>query len=180
MKNVNPVLDAILERSSIRAFESRPIEEAKLELLRTAALAAPTAMNRRSQRFAFVTNKEVMARIDAAASAAFPQLKDRLAEHGVMYHPPLFVAVFAEKGRFSGADAGIAVENLVLAAQSLGLGSVILGMPAPAFEGEQGEKLMRELGVPEGFGFELAVSVGYPATEKKPHEFNPEQIVDID
>ena len=58
--------------------------------------------------------------------------------------------------------AGIAVENMALAAVGLELGSVILGMPHEAFVGEEAEELRKALHFPEGFDFMIALAVGYP------------------
>ena len=58
-------------------------------------------------------------------------------------------------------DCGIAVENMALAAGGLGIGSVIRGLPKPAFTGEKADELRTRLRCPEGYDFVIALSLGY-------------------
>ena len=183
---VNFVMNAILDRSSIRAYAETPLTETELTQLKKAALASPTAMNRQNQRFVFVTNREVIDKIDAAVvegiiasgNAAFAE---RIRSRGgkTLYNAPLFVGIFAKPARFAQIDAGIAVENLALAAKSLGLDSVILGMPDAAFAGEKGHEFAASLGVPEGFEFMIGIAIGHRATEKAPHEWDESHVIEV-
>lgn len=183
---IKTVMEIILTRSSIRAYEDRPIEEFKLAELKEAALASPTAMNRQNQRFVFVTNRAVIDSIDkavvdgiiASGNEAFAE-RTRSRGGKTLYNAPLFIGIFSAPGHYAGVDAGIAVENIALAAKSLGLDSVILGMPSAAFAGEKGRELAASLGVPEGFEFTIGISVGYKATEKEPHEWDESHIIEV-
>lgn len=181
-----PVLEAILSRSSIRAYKDTPLTEEQLTALKKAALASPTAMNRQEQRFLFVTNKEVIERINAAVldgviASGNEAFAERIRSRGgrILYSPPLFVGIFAAEGNYAGVDAGIAVENLAIAAKELGLDTVILGMPAAAFSGEAGRKLAESLGVPTGYDFRIGISIGYKDTEKEPHEWDESHIIEV-
>lgn len=186
IKKDNPVLEAMLDRSSIRAYTDEKLTDDEIRMLEFAALSAPTAMNRQEQRFLFVNDrdtildieKRVVDAIEASGDAAFAE---RIRSRGgkVMYDAPLFVAIFAKTGRYSGIDAGIAVQNLALTAKSLGLDSVILGMPTPAFMGEDGKALQKKLGVSEELDFMIAISIGHRAMDKEPHEWNEEHIIHL-
>ena len=50
---------------------------------------------------------------------------------------------------------------MALAAEGLGIGSVILGLPKPAFTGEKADELRTRLRCPEGYDFVIALSLGY-------------------
>ena len=182
----NPVMEAILSRSSIRGYLDKPLTEEQLTGLKQAALASPTAMNRQEQRFLFITNKEVIAKIDEAIVASFmasgnTAIAERIRSRGgsSLYDPALFIGVFAKEGRFSGVNAGIAAENIAVAAKGLGLDSVILAMPDAAFSGERGKAFAAELGVPEGYAFEIGLSVGYRAVEKEPHAWDESHVIEV-
>ena len=182
----NPVLEAILARSSIRAYADEPLSDEQLAALRQAALASPTAMNRQGQRFLFITNKAVIERIDKAVIDGLiahgnTDFAERIRARGgsTLYAPPLFIGIFSLDGHYSGVDAGIAAENIAIAAKGLGLDSVILGMPSAAFGGEAGAAFARELGVPEGFHFEIGVSVGRRAAEKEPHSWDESHVIEV-
>ena len=140
--HVNDVIKTMLERSSIRAYTDEKLTQEQISLLRNAALSAPTAMNAQDQRFVFVTNAEIIAEleagvVEAACAGGDAAFAERIKQRGgkIMYDAPLFVGIFAHPAKFSGVDAGIAVQNIALAAKSIGLDSVILGLPRLAFEG---------------------------------------------
>ena len=74
-------------------------------------------------------------------------------------------------------DCGIVVENMALAASSLGLGNVICGMAAMLINDECGAAYKEKL-IPEGYEFGVALLVGYPVdTEGTPHEPDMSKII---
>ena len=73
-------------------------------------------------------------------------------------------------------DCGIAVENMALAAECLGIGSVILGLPKPAFKGNKADELRTKLQCPEGYDFVIAIALGYSTDMKEPHDLREEKI----
>ena len=88
----------------------------------------------------------------------------------------------AETGfKWSHVDAGIAVENIALLSEELGLGNLIIGCIYDALHGEKGKYFSEKLAIPEGYEFEIAIAVGHKATSKEPHKYNAEaQITVID
>lgn len=182
----NPVLQAIYERSSIRAYAPEELTHEELSALRRAALASPTAMNRQDQRFIFITSAEKRARLEEAiiegvVASGNTDFIERMKSRGgkVTYDAPLVVIICAKPGRFAPVDAGIAVENLALAAKSLGLDSVILGMPGSAFPVEGAGSVKAEFGFPEGFEFQIAISIGRRAMDKAPHEYDESHVIEM-
>ena len=69
-------------------------------------------------------------------------------------------------------DAGIAVQNMVLAAESLGLGTLIIGRVYDALHGEKKEYFSQALQIPEGYSFQIALAVGHKTDDKSPHEYD--------
>ena len=80
----------------------------------------------------------------------------------------------AENGQY--IDAGIAAENLCLAAMGLGLGSVILGLPREAFFSEKGDQFRKALDFPPNYDFAIAVAVGKGTVTKPAHAFKPGRV----
>ena len=65
----------------------------------------------------------------------------------IFYYAPTVVFIFGEKDfPWTQVDCGIAVENIALAAEGLGIGSVILGLPKPAFTGDRADELRKRAG----------------------------------
>lgn len=151
------LIDAIFSRRSIRRYTAEPVGEEDIRALLEAAMAAPSASNRRPWHFIVVTDRQTL---------------DGLAEdhpYGKMlFEAPLCIAVCGDptiSRRFWVQDCSAATENLLLAAVALGLGAVWLGV-YPS-EGRVAA-VRRALGIPEGIVPLNLVSIGHPAENKEP------------
>ncbi len=180
---MNQVLKTIQERSSIRSYKDIPLAQEELDLLKNAVLAAPTARNLQGLRYYFITDRSILKQIDQRVMHhAGDEMRARMKERGsesFFYDAPLGVIITAGEQRWPGEDAGIAVGILSIAAQSMGLGSVILGIPGMAFQEDDPENCGKLLGFAEGEKFRIAIAIGHPATEKEPHEKNFDLIKDF-
>ncbi len=178
----NQVLDTIKSRSSIRAYTPEKLTEDQIAALKEAALASPTAMNKQSQRYYFITSPELKQTIEQATVQAFAQnstISKHLASRNnkVLYDAPLFIVIAVEEQNAYGkVDAGIAVQNLALAAKSLGLDSVILGLPAAAFAQQT---IKEQTGFAAGYEYGVGIAIGYKAEGKEPHKVNFDHIIEI-
>ena len=183
----NPVLGTIAKRSSIRAYADTPLTCEQLEALKLAVLASPTAVNAQAQRHLFITNPDVLADIEKAVvdkllASGDQATIDRIAgrNYKVLYDAPLLVIVaIPADGTYYKVDAGIAAQSLALAAKSMGLDSVILGMPAMAFTGEGSEALREKTCFPAGLEYGIGVAIGHRAMDKDPHEYDMAHIIDV-
>ena len=68
------------------------------------------------------------------------------------------------------------MQTIALAAESIGLGSVILGLPREAFLSDRKEELEKKLQFPEGHVFQIAIAVGVPADDKAEHPMHENRI----
>ena len=183
---MNTVIQTMIDRRSIRAYTDEKLTADEIATLKIAALSAPTAMNRQTQKFAFVTDAKLIDKVEkrvyeSIVKAGENELAERIKSRNgkILYDTQLLVVVTAKHGHFAPVDAGIAVENIALAAKSMGLDSVILGMPARAFEGEGSQELYSDLRIPDDYKFMIAIAVGHPAMDKDPHEFDMTNCIDI-
>jgi len=173
----NPVLNAIDERRSMRAYTQEPVSKEQLDLLLSAALSSPSARNSQPWHFTVTMNQELIQKINQAAleqlmQGADPKAVERMSQPGftIFHGAPLVIFISADSsGRYAILDCGIAVENIAHAAHSLGLGSVILGLPKAAFEGPEKDVLEKELAFPHGLSFQIAIAIGHPAAGKEKH-----------
>lgn len=149
------VKEAIHGRRSVRRFEDRAIPVSDLELLIEALRWAPSAGNLQARRFFFVLKKEIKT---ALAGASYAQMFIATAPLVVVACADMErIANYGERGRnlYVIQDVAIAVENLMLQAHELGLGSVWVG----AFD----EATVSEiLDLPEWAVPMAIVPVGYP------------------
>jgi nitroreductase len=150
-------IQIIFARRSIRKYTAEPVSETDIKTLLEAAMAAPSASNRKPWQFVVVVERQTL---------------DRLAEvhpHGKMlFEATLCIAVcgdLTEMERFWVQDCSAATENLLLAATALGLGAVWLGV----YPREERVAAVRQvLGIPETIVPLNLISIGHPAEEKEP------------
>lgn len=184
----HPVLDIISARRSHRAYQTTPVTPQQLDAILKAAVEAPSAVNRQPWRFTVVRDQQLLQEMSdevrAQAMKADPDRRSpRMADpdYHVFYRAPLVIFLCADPAwRYSALDCGIAVQNIALAAECLGLGSVILGMPRDAFAGDKADEFKKRLQFPENCEFQIAISIGVPADDKPAHPVNEGLISFVD
>lgn len=184
---INEVLTAISQRRTHRAYKPDPLGDEQLQFILDAAISSPSSVNGQPWHFSVVHNQDLLDKISkAAADNALKRPKDKRSPRfddpafQVFYHAPTVIFISTQKGgRFTQVDCGIAVNNIALAAHSLGIGSVILGLPVEAFESELGPQLEKELQFPEGNHFVIAISLGVATDSKAAPERHPDKISTI-
>ena len=161
----NEVLENIKTRRSIRKFKSDPIEKEVLDKIIEAGTYAPSGKNRQSAIIIAITNKEVLDKL-AQINAEVINLNKK-----TMYDAPAVLVVLGNKDISTYVHDGCAVlENMLLAAHSLGVGSCWVHRAKEEFETEYGKELLKSLNIEgnyEGIGHCL---LGYPLEEG--HLFN--------
>jgi nitroreductase len=134
-----------------------PVSEEQIKTLLEAAMAAPSASNRKPWYFVVVTERETLDRLAEAHKYA-----------KMLHEAPLCISVCGDKSvseRFWVQDCSVATENLLLAATALGLGAIWCGVhPSP----ERVEAIGKILGIEAPVAPLNIIAVGHPAEEKEP------------
>lgn len=174
----NEVLSIIKKRSSARAYSTEEITKEELNTILEAGLMAPTGMNRKEIRFSVVKgDNPVLTEMDEEKRRLRGQ---DVQPHNFYYEAPVLIFISAEDDfKWSRVDAGIAVQNMTLAAESLGLGSLIIGCVYDALNGEKKAYFSEKLQIPEGYSFQIALAVGHKTDNKTPHDFDFSEQVTI-
>ena len=168
--NADAVLENIHSRKSVRQYTEEPVSAEQIETLLRAAMAAPTAVNFQPWRFVVVSERE---ELDAMAEA-LPYAK-------MLKQAPLAIIVCGEtmmgEGRenpFWEQDCSAATQNLLLAAEAIGLGAV---WTAAYPDLNRCNGIKEALGMPETVMPLCVVPVGHPAGDDKPKDkWKPEKI----
>lgn len=184
----NETLRLISARRSHRAYESAPITEEQLNAILKAAVESPSAVNRQPWHFTVVRNQNLLEEMNKAIWEQMmkrdpvkrsPRFAD--SKFNVFYHAPTVIFISGMPDNpYTPIDGGIAVENIALAAESIGLGSVILGMPKDAFAGEKADTFRQALHFPAGWDFVIAIAIGVPADTKDAHIVKEDRISFVD
>jgi nitroreductase len=158
------VLEAIRTRRSIRRYRTEPVDDKTLELVLEAARWAPSWANTQCWRFVVVRDNNIK-------SELADSLRGKRAVDAIRTAPVVIVAcaelgksgyrqgeVSTDKGDWFMFDVALAMQNLVLAAHSLGLGTVHVGL----FDAKQVADILK---VPEGSCVVEMTPLGYPDEE---------------
>lgn len=174
------VLDAIVQRRSVRSYAPRKLDWSTINALLAAAVRAPTAMHEEPWAFVVVQDPVVLKRLSDRARLLFADEPhgELLARGGhaldifaspnfnVFYNSGTLIVIGTQStGPFVAADCWLAAENLMLAACARGLGSCVIGSALATLN--LGE-VKDELGIPSDFTAVAPIVVGVPAGETTP------------
>jgi nitroreductase len=154
-------LGNLFARRSIRKFDNGPVTDEQVELLLQAAMAAPSAGNRKPWHFVVVRDPETRRKI----AASHPYAKMAVEAPVVIVPCGQPELSFADRPAFWVQDLSAATENILLAAVGLGLGAVWCGV----FPNEERVVEARAiLGLPDEVVPLCYVPVGVPGEDKEP------------
>ena len=168
---MNKVVETIRERSSTRGYTPEPLTEEELDILLQAGLQAPTAANRQEIHFTVLPGSHPILQ-------ELEEEKNRLRDitspsHNFYYEAPTVVIISADSTyKWGSLDAGIAVENMALAAESLGLGNLIIGCILDTMMGEKKAHFSDALKFPSSYEYKIAIAFGHKAVTKGPHTYD--------
>ena len=155
---MNPTLETILHRRSIRKYTDQPVEPEKLDLLLKAAMAAPSAMNCRPWEFIVVTDPEKLAQFRKRLIFG-----DRNAPAAIVVCGNPGLSSNPAANMFWVQDCSAATENILIAAVGLGLGTVWIGVhPVAGFV----RTVRKIMSIPKKVTPLCIIYVGYPESEK--------------
>jgi nitroreductase len=161
---MNPTLSFLFGRRSIRTFktdDAHPITDETVRDLLDAGMSAPSAVAKDPWRFVVVRERAMLAR-----------LAEGLPNGGLLAHAGMGIVVAGElsashDGQLSYLlqDCSACVENILLAAHALGLGTCWLGVHPRE---PRMTHVSQTLGMPDGIVPMCVIAVGVPAESKEP------------
>ncbi len=167
------MMEIIKARKSIRAYQDKALPKDVVKAILEAAKYAPTARNAQELEYKVITGKTLIGKLSEGIAAAMQQGGMPLkgppgARPDFFYSAPLLLLVTGPKDNYwAAADAGLAAQNVMLYATSIGLGSCFIGM-AKLIEKDKG--LCKTLHIADNMAIVAAVICGYPAEDPAPKE----------
>ena len=161
------ILDVIKNRRSIRAYTNQQISEEQLNAILEAAMWAPSAHNTQPWHFTVIQNQDVLNVINEHCKAQMSQSPvEWVAKMGqspmnIFYNAPTVIIVSGKQFEFFNplVDCSAAIQNMLLAAEGMGLGSCWIGLTRFFFSDK--DKVQDLLKLPEGYEPFYSVCIGH-------------------
>ena len=172
---------AILTRRSTRNYKPDAVEDEKLEKILNEAKQAPSGGNNQTNHFLVIRNRDVIRKLIEMTETAFSKMEiaedtyaslkyaisaSKKGGYVFCYNAPVLIAVANRKGYSNNmADCACAIENMMIAANALDLGSCWINQLRWLNEEPVLVEYLQSLGMKEDERIYGAVIVGYPATD---------------
>ena len=160
---MNEALKNIMSRRSVKAYKPEMPSQELIDQVVEAGTHAPTGMNRQSPIIIEVTDKAVRDKLSKMNADVMGAKIDPF------YGAPVVLVVLADKsvGTYK-YDGSLVMENLMLAANAVGLGSCWIHRAKEEFETEEGKALLKKWGIEGDYIGVGHCILGYPAEEPRP------------
>lgn len=177
----NPVIQTIMARRSIRAYTDQTVSRELLDKITECGINAPNGMNAQQWEVRIVDSKEWL---DNVTSQYQQSVKGTPAEKefenpnfkNMFRNAPAVIFVAHKPGHCTQVDCGLMAGNMMLAAQSLGLGSICMMGPLVWLKSDAGKPIIESLGFSDGYEPLLCVGIGYAAEQPEASPRNKEVI----
>jgi len=162
MEHNKQMLNLILNRRSCRNYRPEPLDRPALMAIVEAGRYAPSGMNRQNNHFYIITERELLERMTRMVSASMESYASRDFRYGA---PILIVVTNRKDNGVALQDAACAMENMMLAASSMGVGSCWINAPAALSDDPDMRALLAPAGLGENERICASLALGYPEGE---------------
>ena len=154
---MNNIIENIKTRRSIRSFKDKRISQEELNIILDAATYAPSALNQQSSLMVVIKNEEIYNELCVLTEKYFPTRKP------YFYGSKDIIIVFGDSNcKCPIEDGSLVLQNLFLAANSLGIGSCWINYLRELFKTEEGKLLQEKMNIPNNYFVIGTCILGYP------------------
>jgi nitroreductase len=167
--STNRVVETMMSRRSIRAYKPEQVKDEELKTIMDCAVNAPSAMNKQSWEVRVIQNPELLQAIAG------------LSERNLFYNAPTLIVIAAEENnRYSPVDCGLLGENILLAAESMNIGTCVIAGVIDALNSPAAlEAILPKLNLPATHKPLYTIALGYKneSPEAKPRDSAKVQVI---
>ena len=157
---MNNTIKDIQERRSIRSYKDQKITKEELNIILKSGTYAPSALNQQSSLIVYLENEDIYQEICELTDKYFPFRKP------YFYGAKDIVIVFGDSNcKCPIEDGALVLQNMFLAAQSLGIGSCWINYLRELFKTEEGKKIQEKMNIPSNYFVIGTCILGYPNEE---------------
>ena len=164
VSQVDPVIETIMSRRSIRKYKPKAVEREKMQTIVECGINAPNGMNKQSWEVRVVDNPEFINGLTEIFKKENPKAAERPGFQNMFNNAPTVVFIANDPAYdMSQIDCGLLGENMILSAWSMGIGSCCLGGPTRFMTSTPAAaEYLKKLDIPEGYQLLYCIAFGYP------------------
>ena len=175
------VIATIMERRSIRQYKPQPVNRDTMQVILNCGINAPNGQNKQSWEVRVVDNPEFINGLTAIYTQANPKAAEDPSFKNMFRNAPTVVFIANDPSYdFSQIDCGLLGGNMILSAQSMGIGSCCLGGPARFMQSPEAAEYLKKLNFSEGYELLYCIAFGYPDEAPAAKPRNAEKVKFID
>lgn len=165
---MNQTIENIITRRSVKKYTDEQVPVELVEEVVRAGMYAPSGMNKQSAKIIAVTNpamRDRLSRINLEIIIG-KNLTTSSGKNDPFYGAPVVLVVLAKREVGTNVyDGSLVMENMMIAAHSLGLGSCWIHRAKETFETEEGKQILAELGIEDEYVGVGNCILGYAAPD---------------
>jgi nitroreductase len=178
------ILDNILTRRSIRKYKEMQVSKAQIDTIMKCAIFAPSALNQQPWEIRVIQNAKLLTDINRRflnyaqgktlkGSAA----RYKEADFSIFHHAPTVIVIARDKSNaISYLDCGILLQNILLSAHAMGLGTCPLGTLVSVLNLPENKDILDAINIPDGYEVAINIALGYPDEQPVAPERYPERV----
>lgn len=176
---MNQTIESILNRRSVRVYSDEQIKQDDLDLILQSGCYAPSGCNMQPWHFTVIQNKEILDILNVETKKELLNSDNEYfhnfaknEKYDIFYNAPTVIVISGEKKALvPETDCAAATENMLIAAESLNIGTCWIGLITFLFKSSKAEEFLKMIQIPDGYEPYYAISLGY----KKIQDTKPPQ-----
>ncbi len=175
------VIKTIMDRRSIRQYKPQAVNRDTMQIILKCGINAPNGMNKQSWEVRVVDNPDYINGVTELYKKANPKAAEDSSFKNMFRNAPTVVFIANDPSYdCSQIDCGLLGGNMILAAQSMGIGSCCLGAPARFMKSPEAAEYLKKLNFSEGYELLYCIAFGYPdeAPAAKPRKAEKVRFID--
>lgn len=162
----NSIVENIMNRRSVRSYKPEQIQQAELDLILECGINAPSARNLQPWAVRVIQSQEIINKLNVDyinyTNAGSQKSSGRFSNYHVLFGAPTFILIAGDTtNAYAHNDCGMLAQNILLASESMDIGSCVLGGIIRFINSSQGDDLRIKLQLPENYQLFIGIVLGY-------------------
>ncbi|MDD4208810.1 MAG: nitroreductase [Bacteroidales bacterium] len=162
----NATIESIMNRRSVRSYKSEQIKQAELDKILECGINAPSAKNLQPWAIRVIQSEDMINKLNIDyinytqnnSSATSTHTSD----YNILFGAPTFILIAGDTNNaYAQNDCGMLAQNMLLAAESMDIGTCVLGGIVRFINGPQGNDFRAKLDLPDNYQLFIGIVMGY-------------------